>query len=97
MGAHVWMGDTASDWYIVQDHTDRIIDQWSNLPTDSNPTVRSPTSTTGPKNPPRAGAQTRRDSSHDNSLRPDGTRASALLPQAVRRATEAARRSVVCG
>ena len=37
MGAHLWMGDTASDWHLVQDHTGRVIDQWSNPPPRQKP------------------------------------------------------------
>ena len=42
MGAHLWMGDTASDWYIVQDHTNRLIDQWSNPPPRIPPDCHTP-------------------------------------------------------
>ena len=57
MGAHLWMGDTASDWYIVQDHTNRIIDQWSNPPPRQKPKQQrpsghqAPTGGSGPEPP----------------------------------------------
>ncbi len=57
MGAHLCMGDTASDWYIVQDHTNRIIDQWSNPPPRQKPKQQrpsghqAPTGGSGPEPP----------------------------------------------
>ena len=37
MGAHLVMGETAADWRLVQDHTDRVLDEWTNPPPPGNP------------------------------------------------------------
>jgi hypothetical protein len=57
MGALLWMGDTASDWHLVQDHSNRLIDQWSNPPPRQKPAL-PPNAARGAPNPSEALSQT---------------------------------------